>query len=314
MAPAPGLRDHDETTGQGMTETDGDVLEQVIGASREAVLLVNLDHPDWPVLLANAAYRAIGGDDAVGRPIADVVEALVGRDLALEISESLRSRQETSYPVELSAGDYQLVLKPLPAGGESRARHAAMYFRGGSGVRGAAGQETQHALLNAKRRIRDLTRDDPVTGLLNERAFRDVFQHDWAVAARERGTLVLAVFTLDDFAAYVDVFGRHASDSCLRRVGQAIRRCLRRASDVVARLEGARMVVLSHASDEQAVKEFATQIATTVRELGLHHPRSRVARFVTVSHAIAAADAADSGCSSDEFLDRLLVVADSDPD
>lgn len=295
-----------------MTDIDGDVLEQVIGASRDAVLLVNLDHPDWPVLLANAAFGAIGGDRAVGRPVADVVEGLVGRELALEISESLRGRQETSYPIELSAGDYLLVLKPLPVAGEARARHAALIFRGGSGARGAAGQETQHALLNAKRRIRDLTRDDAVTGLLNERAFRDVFQHDWAVAARERGTLVLAVFTLDDFDAYVEVFGRHAADSCLRRVGQAIRRCLRRASDVVARLEGARMVVLSHASDEQAVREFAGQIATTVRDLGLHHPRSKVARFVTVSHEIAAADAADSGDTSDEFLDTVLAAADSD--
>ncbi|HEX5787580.1 MAG TPA: diguanylate cyclase [Woeseiaceae bacterium] len=291
-----------------MSNIEAAILEEAIGASREALLLVNLDQSEWPVVLANAAFSEVGGADALGRPVADVVESLVGRELALEVSESLRTRQETSYAVDIGGTDCLLVLKPLPLPGEERARHAALFFRSGAAARGDAAQAAQHALINARRRIRDLTRDDPVTGLLNERAFREVLEHDWAVASRERGTLVLVLFSLDDFGAYVDVFGRHAADSCLRRVGQAIRRCLRRASDVVARLDDARLIVLSHTSDEQAVREFATRIATTVRELGLHHPRSGVARFVTVSHQVVAAQAADAPDSAAAFLDGLLLV------
>ncbi len=293
-----------------MTEAEREVLELLIDGCGEAILLIKLDHPDWPVLLANRVYLQLGGEGPTGKPVADVVEGLLGRDLALEISESLRSRQETSYPVEIGGTDYLLVLKPLATSGEAPARHAAMYFHGGGSGRGTAGNETQHALLNAKRRIRNLTREDPVTGLLNERAFREVLEHDWAVAARERGTLALVLFTLDDFDAYTEVFGRHAADSCLRRVGQAIRRCLRRASDVVARLDGQRMVVLSHTSDDQAVRDFASQISTTVRELGLHHPRSSVARFVTVSPLVRAVQASDEPATAAEFLNRLLLEAD----
>jgi diguanylate cyclase (GGDEF)-like protein len=163
-----------------------------------------------------------------------------------------------------------------------------------------------HELLNAKRRIRDLSRDDPVTGLLNGRAFREVLKHDWAVAGREKSTLSLVLFTLDDFDAYIDVFGRHAGDSCLRRVGQAIRRCLRRASDVVGRLDGADFIVLSHASDEDGVREFATRISTSVRELGLHHPRSTASKFVTVSFRIGVGNSAEDKCSATEFVNSLL--------
>jgi len=163
-----------------------------------------------------------------------------------------------------------------------------------------------HALLKAKRRIRDLSRDDPVTGLLNGRAFREVFGHDWAVASREKSRLSLVTFTLDDYDAYIKVFGRHASDSCLRRVGRAIRRCLRRASDVVARPDGAYFVVLSHASDEEGVREFGALISTAVRELGLHHPRSTSSKFVTVSYNVATADAANEKRSAEEFLDDLF--------
>ena len=164
----------------------------------------------------------------------------------------------------------------------------------------------QHALLKAKRRIRDLSRDDPVTGLLNDRVFREVLDHDWAVAAREKSALAVVLFSLDEFDAYVDVFGRHAADSCLRRVGQAIRRCLRRASDVVGRLDREQFAVLSHAPDEHAVHDFAARISTAVRELGLHHPRSRAGRFVTVSFRVGLVRVAEESRSAGEFLDELL--------
>ena len=51
----------------------------------------------------------------------------------------------------------------------------------------AAGQEDltdrDRALIDHI--LRDLVRDDPVTGLMNTTAFREVLEHDWAVAARE---------------------------------------------------------------------------------------------------------------------------------
>ena len=282
------------------------ILEQVISESAEPVLLVRVDHSEWPVALSNRAFAALGVEHADGKPFADVIEQMVGRELALEISEAVRSKQETSFPVERGGREFLLVLKPLALPGASGASFYAAFWRGGAGSLSIAGAEMQHALLKAKRRIRDLSRDDPVTGLLNERVFREVLDHDWAVAARERSALAVVLFSLDEFEAYVDVFGRHASDSCLRRVGQAIRRCLRRASDVVGRLDRERFAVLSHAPDEHAVRDFAARISTAVRELGLHHPRSRAGRFVTVSFRVGLVRAAEESRSAGEFLDELL--------
>ena len=289
-----------------MKSVNRKILEQVIAASAEPVMIVRLDHTDWPVVLANPAFEAFGGDDSINQPFADVIEDLVGRELALEISESLRLQQESSFAVEVGGREYLLGLKPLQLPNDENPRFCAVFWRGGSGSIAKDGSETQHALLKAKRKIRDLTRDDPVTGLLKGRAFRDVLDHDWAVASREKSTLGLVLFTLDDFDAYVEVFGKHASDSCIRRVGQAIRRCLRRASDVVARLDGAQLVVLSHASDEDGVREFAGRISTAVRELGLHHPRSSSGRFVTVSHGVLTATAGEDYESAAAFLEALI--------
>ena len=280
------------------------MLEQIIESSAEPLVIVRVDHPDWPVVMSNPAFDAIGGKDSCTQPFADVIEQLVGRELALEISEALRLQEETSFPVELGGREYLLALKPLQAAGESTARFYVADWRGGGGA--IAGSEVHHELLKAKRRIRDLSRDDPVTGLLNDRAFREILEHDWAVAAREKLSLAVVVFTLDEFDAYADVFGRHAADSCLRRVGQAVRRCLRRASDVVGRLNGTQLVVLSHASDEAGVREFAGKISAAVRELGVHHPRSSISKFVTVSFRVAVSMQANDGQSARAFLDELL--------
>lgn len=282
------------------------ILEQVIAATTEPLLVVGIDQPDWPVVLVNPAFEAITDADVLKKPFADVIEELAGRELALEVSETVRSQQETSLPIESNNREYLLVLRPLKMAGEETARFYAAYWRSGTGAGTAEGAEMHHALLKAKRRIRDLSRDDPVTGLLNGRAFADVFEHDWAVAAREKGKLSLVTFTLDDYSAYLEVFGRHAADSCLRRVGRAIQRCLRRASDVAARLDGQRFIVLSHASDEDGVRKFAGQISTAVRELGLHHPRSNSSKFVTVSYEVLVADVSKEKRNAREFLAALL--------
>ncbi len=282
------------------------ILEQVIAASAEPLLIVRVDHPDWPVVLSNGAFESIGGEDVRQKPFSDVVEQLVGRDLAVEVSECLRSHDETSFPVELGGREYLLALRPLLLANETEAKFYVAYWRAGAGGGAVAGSEMHHELLKAKRRIRDLSRDDPVTGLLNERAFKEVLEHDWAVASREKSSLSLVVFTLDEFEAYAEVFGHHATDSCLRRVGQAVRRCLRRASDVIGRMQGNQMVVLSHASDEAGVREFAGRISAAVRELGLHHPRSSVAKFVTVSFEVGVSTDAGEGTSARAFLEELL--------
>ena len=85
------------------------ILEQLIAGSAEPIIVARVDRPDWPVVLCNEAFDAIGGEQAAtNRPFADVVEQMIGRELALEVSESVRSGQETSIPIEISNREYLL--------------------------------------------------------------------------------------------------------------------------------------------------------------------------------------------------------------
>lgn len=279
-----------------------------MAGSAEPIVVAQISSPNWPVVLCNPAFeKVVRETETCGQPLADVIEQLVGRDLALEMSEAIRTGQETSIPVELRNQDYLLVLKPLEGSEQGNSTYYAGYLRNGAGA--LADREVQQALQKAKRQIRDLTRDDPVTGLLNSDTFSNILEHDWDVAKRERSSLALVAFTLDDFDKYREVFGRHAADTCQRRVAQAVRHCLKRASDVAARVvdgNDVKLVVLSHSSDEAGVREFAHRIAASVRELGLHHPRSSVAKFVTVSYRTRVMNAGAARMNAVEFLKSVL--------
>jgi diguanylate cyclase (GGDEF)-like protein len=294
-----------------MTTLDSDLLAQLLASASEPLLVARVDLPDWPVVLSNPAFNNLAGTvQSDNRPLADVVEQLLGRELALEVSETVRSSAETSIPVECQNREYLLVVLQVVSASEPGGRYCALFWRGGS-LTMPANAEMRQALLRARRRVRDLSRDDLVTGLLNEVAFREVLAHDWAVASREKSSLALGSFVLDDFAAYVEVFGRHAADSCLRRVAQALRRHLRRASDVAARItvgEGEHLVVLSHASDQNGLDSFAGRIAVAVRDLGIHHPRSKASRFVTVSSQTKLVRPGEDESTADDFLNRVLAA------
>lgn len=286
------------------------ILTQLIDGSAEPVIVAKIQHSDWPVAFCNSAFRALAGDTkTTEQPFAEVVENLFDRALALEISETVRARSESTIPVEFNKREYLLVLKPLNSRGADEPDYYVGYLRGAAGSTATVDAEVRQALQSAKRRIRDMTREDPATGLLNARAFRDVLDHAWSIAKREKSSLSLVAFTLDEFDKYQEVFGRHAADSCQRRVAGAIRRCLKRASDVAARIDGERggkLVVLSHSGDASAVGEFAARIATSVRDLGLHHPRSKAGRFVTVSYRVSVAEVAADSDNAEQFLVAAL--------
>ena len=120
------------------------VLLQLVDASSEPVMVVRINHPDWPVLFCNAACEVIAGHDVLGEPFADVVEQMVGRELALEISETIRGGQETSIAIELGSREYLLVLKPLSdeAGGPTT-QYAAFWRDSASFAAGAKGDMQQ---------------------------------------------------------------------------------------------------------------------------------------------------------------------------
>jgi diguanylate cyclase (GGDEF)-like protein len=99
------------------------------------------------------------------------------------------------------------------------------------------------ALRGALIRERGLSRTDPLTSLLNIRAFYEEAAWILALCRRKGRPVTLAYLDLDNFKAVNDAMGHHAGDDLLRRVA-ALLRASTRPTDLCARLGGDEFAVL----------------------------------------------------------------------
>ncbi len=153
-----------------------------------------------------------------------------------------------------------------------------------------------------------LVREDHLTGLANRRHFDDAFEREMVRARRSRQPLSLIMLDVDFFKRYNDTFGHPAGDICLRDVGQALKKSLRRQGDLAARYGGEEFIILLPDTSEDGAMEVARFVNRAVGELHLHHPASATG-FLTVSGGVASFDP-DQDLAHRNACNNLLQAAD----
>ncbi len=109
---------------------------------------------------------------------------------------------------------------------------------------------------SAEEDLRELSERDPLTGLLNRRAW------DMALSAsvrKRRARLHVAMIDLDHFKAFNDRYGHPAGDALLRRAAVAWRGALRTA-DVLARYGGEEFAILLAGCSAQSALEIVERV------------------------------------------------------
>ncbi len=271
------------------------VILQALDCTLAPTVIVDARKPGLPIAYVNPAVEALIGKNAkevVGMPFAEILA--MGRlpDESNQPDEAspeqaTRTDRQTWHTRDGVSVCLDVRMSPL---NDSIGRLSFWMFSVVAGAP-ASGKAQSHdttalhgELVDARRQIKRLQRIDSVTGMANLGAFNDVLERDWAIARRDQRRIGLIVFSVDYLSEYRDIFGRHATDALLQKVGHAISGTLRRAGDFGARIESGRFAVLISDADEGQAEACATRIASKVRNLAIHHPRSAVARFATVSY------------------------------
>lgn len=278
-----------------MKDMDKSVLIQALDQLPLGTLIVDARQEHWPVVYMNSIIGQLTGLD---------ISTLLGcpwRGLLVDPEELVSQRERL-------LGSPSLVVRHLRQRWQSRSGAAVnmalqvspLFARPGQPAywlitvdadqneAEMAGEDTlRTALRDAQLRLRQLDRSDAITGLPNRQAFLEVVQRDWAVAGREQRRLSVIVFQIDQLDRYRDLYGKHAADSCLRKIGHAITGSMRRSGDIAARVAENRFAALVGSGDESHAREYAQQIARKVRELAIHHPRSLTGRYMTVTTGLA---------------------------
>jgi diguanylate cyclase (GGDEF)-like protein len=111
-------------------------------------------------------------------------------------------------------------------------------------------------LQRARDRLETTSREDPLTGALNRRAFADTIEERRRTFAGTRGTILVA--DLDDLKVLNDCYGHEAGDVALRLVTAALRAGMA-PGDLLFRWGGDEFVLLLQvASAEEAQARFST--------------------------------------------------------
>jgi diguanylate cyclase len=120
--------------------------------------------------------------------------------------------------------------------------------------------ETNQALL-------EVSTSDSVTGIKNRHAFEDIYSIEWRRACRQGYSICLMMIDIDHFTKINDKYGHSVGDICLRDVADAIKRCLRRPSDIVARYGGEEFVAVLPYLTKENGSVLGERIRTEIESL-----------------------------------------------
>jgi diguanylate cyclase (GGDEF)-like protein len=127
-------------------------------------------------------------------------------------------------------------------------------------------------LTRRLRRIRlaqaELARIDPLTGLLNRRAFLERCALERSRVSRQASPLSLALLDLDHFKRVNDLYGHQAGDQALHGFAKAVVRAMR-STDAVARTGGEEFAVLMPGTDRELAMEISERIRAEVSTVKL---------------------------------------------
>jgi diguanylate cyclase (GGDEF)-like protein/PAS domain S-box-containing protein len=244
------------------------LVNSLIGA-REGVIIVDVQHPDFPVRYVNEGFTRLtgyGSADVIGRNY----RILQGTDtnqpeIALMISAiadgtgcvvKLRNYRKDG---SMFRGEFSVI--PLH-NAQGVLTHFIGILRNATEKRQTEGQAETSAA------------NDPLVGIANRSYFHKRFAGLLEVSQHIRSGISVLMIDLDHFNLFNERYGKAAGDECLQLVGGCIAKSFIRASDCVARYGGEEFAVVTFFPGTEALRHHAQRLCERVRELNIPHSDS----------------------------------------
>lgn len=289
-----------------MTGIEASIYRRLVESSPEGVALVDALDPERPVIYVNPGFEALTGYSAA---------ELLGRNLRLLQADDREQDGRHRLREALSKGEScrvllrnyrkdgtvfwnEMTISPL-RDADGRVTHFAGHHRDAGERLRIDPKLTRDSLSGAHQPTAVAIRDDRLTGLFTLPYLEELLKRDWSVAQREKRSIAVFAIDIDALDLYNTTFGRAAGDSTIRRVAHVVSGCLRRSSDVTARIDGGSLIAFAPGLSLEQALRVGHLMAERVRDLRIHHPRSAVLRYISVSVGVCAAVPGASDSPSD---------------
>lgn len=132
-----------------------------------------------------------------------------------------------------------------------------------------------------EKEMRKLASLDPLTELLNRRAFFNDANSSIHRAEQDRRVVSVIALDLDRFKAINDSYGHSAGDAVLRHFAATIRaNC--RTSDIIGRLGGEEFALLLPNTSAAAAYRLAQRLHLTLRQSVISHEHAKIGYTVSI--------------------------------
>jgi diguanylate cyclase (GGDEF)-like protein len=213
----------------------------------------------------------------------------------------------------LRAGAYDFLVKPfghssLICNVVNRATDKLNLIRSNKSLMARLRQNMEE-LEQANRNLEQLANHDGLTGLLNNRCFREALDLEISRSQRYRHSFSLVFMDLDHFKRYNDTHGHLAGDQLLKELAELLR-VNSRSVTVLARYGGEEFVALAPETPKKGALIYAERLRSKVAAHPFEGRESQPLGSVTISAGVATfpEDATDSAALI-ECADRALYEA-----
>lgn len=272
---------------------DPQLLQSLVEAAPDGVVICDARAADRPVVFVNAAMEKLTGYEAsqfLGRSL----RFLQGEDHEQEGLAKVRAALQDGSSCHTTLRNYrrdgtmfwnEVTIQPLRDASGTVTHFAGFHREGGDRLRLSESREKADPSLSTQTMLAYL-RDDKLTGLLRRTYFDELVKRDWGLAQRESRRLSFLLFDLDCYYTYKETFGKNGSDQSFKRISRVISGCFRRASDLCGRFDEDQIATVTTGLDLAQASKLAEAVLGRVRDLAIHHPRSVVSRYVTASAGV----------------------------
>jgi len=250
-------------------ETNQYLLVKSLGEALEGVIIVDAQHPGFPVLYVNEGFAKLTGytsDEVIGKnyhllhgsdtsqPEIAVMTTALAKGAGCVVSLRIYRKDGSMF-----RGEFSVV--PLH-NAQGMLTQFIGILRDATGRGRTEHQEETHA------------HSDPLVGIGNRHHFDHRFTDLLNVAQHIRSGISVLMIDLDHFKLFNERYGQSAGDECLQMVGDCIAKWFNRASDCVARYGGEEFSIVAFFPGAEALRHHAQRLCERVRELNIPHSDS----------------------------------------
>ncbi len=149
---------------------------------------------------------------------------------------------------------------------------------------------------------------DFLTGLANRRLFDETLEKEFVRHKRSHLPLSLILIDIDLFKSYNDTYGHVSGDDCLRAIGNALLKSVKRSCDLVARYGGEEFGCILPLTEYRIAMSLADELRINLENLKIPHKNSPIAPVVTASFGVLTIDVDESAGLS---FSNLIEACDS---